>query len=390
MQLTKARQRQVAKILDTLYAQGPMSRIDLSKYLGITPATITDLTQVMIDEKILYELGEEDSNNGRAGRRKILLDICPDHSYFLGAELFEKSIILCLSDNKGKAIEKEEHHFSCIKEKNVIKHLKAFLEKHKDKKIKAIGVAIPGHYDRNSPEILTNNPFWKNFSLKKIKEAISIPIYFENNVNTMAIYERLFGQFKTDPNFLFMHFRRGMFSSYLYHQKIYARNNFYVGEIGHMVMNPHGTLCECGKHGCLQTYASQTWMIKKAKILYQSETNTYLKTLVKDEEEIDIQIILQAYHLGDSAIVHMIETAINYIAIAINNILVSLDANIVYLHAELFNDQSIAWLLLKQIEHHDSKLLPRDDIEMIIKPYAKENGAIAACALALQESMLRS
>lgn len=386
MRLSKAKQKQIARILDTLYVQGPTSRIDLSKYLKITPATMSELTQYLIDKKILYELGELEEDI-RAGRKKILLDICPHHSYYIGAELFEHSLVLCLMDNKNNIITQESYEFDMIDENKVIQSIQQF-NKH-DYPISAIGIAIPGHYDPQSDHIITNNPFWKNFSLTSIQNAFQMPVYFENNVNSMAIYERLFGQFKGDINFIFMHFRRGMFSSYLYHQKIYARNNFYVGEIGHMVMNPHGTLCECGKHGCLQTYASQTWMIKKAKLLYQSETNTYLKTLVKDEEEIDIQIILQAYHLGDSAIVHMIETAINYIAIAINNILVSLDANIVYLHAELFNDQSIAWLLLKQIEHHDSKLLPRDDIEMIIKPYAKENGAIAACALALQESMLR-
>lgn len=389
MTLSKARRNQVAKILDTLYAKGPMSRIDLSKTLNITPATMSDLTQILIDQGTLYELGEEDPNENKAGRRKILLDILEKHSYYLGVELFEDSITLCISNNKASVISQKEYKVPILNHQTAIDKIMTFLKENNNYKIEAIGIAIPGHYDRESNYILTNNPFWKNFSLNSIRNSFDIPVYFENNVNTMAIYERLFGLFKTDPNFLFMHFRRGMFSSYIYKSSIYARNNYHVGEIGHMVINPEGNLCECGKHGCLQTYASQTWMIKKAKLIYESNSNTYLNTLVSTADQINMDIILQAYHLGDSAIIHMIETAINYLAIAINNVIVSLDTEIIYLHAELFNDQEIAWLLLHKIEEHDSKLLPRESIEKIIKPYHKMNGAKSACALAIQGHILQ-
>ena len=85
----------------------------------------------------------------------------------------------------------------------------------------------------------------------------------------------------------------------------------------------------------------------------------------------------------------MIETAINYLAIAINNVFVRLNTEHIYLHAELFNDQEISWLLLHKIEEHDSKLLPTESIEKIIKPYHKMNGAKSACALAIQGHILQ-
>ncbi|CAM3620227.1 ROK family transcriptional regulator [Erysipelothrix urinaevulpis] len=388
MTLSKARKNQVSRILDAIYANGPMSRIDLSKMLNITPATMSDLTQILIDQQFLYEMGEENGLENRAGRKKILLDIKQTDTYYLGAELFENGLTLCITNNKANVVNKKELSVPILEHQAVINQIHSYIQENSNYTIQAIGIAIPGHYDNSSSYILTNNPFWQDFSLSEIKNAFKIPVFFENNVNTMAINERLFGEFKNDPNFLFMHFRRGMFSSYLYKSEIYARNNYYVGEIGHMVINPDGPQCECGKHGCLQTYASQTWMIRKARLIYESNTHTYLTTLVENAKDITMNIIIQAYHLGDTAVIHMVDLAIDYLAIAINNVIVSLDAEIIYLHAELFNNQELGWLLLHKIEQHDSKLLPRVSIEKIIKPYKKINGAKAACALAIQGHIL--
>ena len=67
------------------------------------------------------------------------------------------------------------------------------------------------------------------------------------------------------------------------------------------------------KHGCLQTYASETWLIKKL-VLYHSSPDTYLHQLVNDEHEItprDLKCIRirghysrQADHLGSESIDH--------------------------------------------------------------------------------------
>lgn len=61
-------------ILDKIYAKGPISRIDISKETGITPATVSAITGSLIQEKLLYELGEDEEHT-KVGRKKILLGI---------------------------------------------------------------------------------------------------------------------------------------------------------------------------------------------------------------------------------------------------------------------------------------------------------------------------
>lgn len=391
MQLSKAKTKQTALILDLLYSKGPLSRIDISKSLGITPATVSDLTQHLINDHLVCELGE-DTDNTRVGRRKILLGLMSGHSYYLGVELFEHSFTLALSDNLNEILVEEAFTLAKtdpVRHDLLVQTMKQFIKQYDDYPITSIGIAIPGHYDGSSSHILTNNHAWCDFSLDYLKEHLDYPVFFENNVNAMAIRERLFGHDKTDANFLFLHFRRGIFCSYVYQGDLYARNNYFVGEIGHLVVNPFGEQCECGKVGCLQTYASQTWLLHKASLLLNSSANTYLKELVSTSNELSMDILLQAYHLGDSAVIQLLENAINFLAIALNNIIVTLDTDIIYLHGQLFDDEQLAALLLNKIREHDSEFISRQTIQKEIKPYSKLNGARAACALAISETLLR-
>lgn len=386
----KSKEKQSSAILDTLYARGPQSRIDLSKLLGITPATVSDITQDLINDNLIFELGE-DAEQNTAGRRKILLGICKDHSYYVGVELFSQSLALCITDNKNNLIDEIIYEYdrdNPISNEVIIESLSKFLDKHTSYNIKSIGIAIPGHYDLDIEHIVTNNPFWSRISLSKIRESFNIPIYYENNVNCMALSERLFGNSLDDPNFLYLHFRRGIFCTYFYHGEIYARNNFFVGEVGHMVVNPSGAQCECGKQGCLQTVISQTWLIHKAKTLYENSSKTFLHSLVTHKDEIGMDTLLTAYKMGDIAIIEMFRVAIDSLAIVINNMTISHDTYTIYIHSQVFNDEELSAKLLERIEQLEAGFMKNKNIQKIITPYSKQDGARSACALAIEQTLM--
>lgn len=386
----KSREKQTSLILDTLYTRGPQSRIDLSKLLGITPATVSDITQELIHNQVLFELGEDTEQN-TAGRRKILLDVLPKHSYYVGLELFTHSLSLCLTDNLNTVISEVIYEFdknNPLSTQVIIDKLSEFLNQNESYKVESISFALPGHYDDINEVILTNNPFWSRISLSDLNANFKLPIYYENNVNCMAIQERYFGNSNVDPNFIYLHFRRGIFCTYFYRGEIYARNNFHVGEVGHMVVNPNGEQCECGKKGCLQTSISQTWLIHKATLLYEASSHTYLHALVTSKEDINLETILAAYNLGDTAIIEMLRVAIDSLAIMINNLTVTLDTYTIYIHSQLFNDSNLSTLLLERIEHFDSGFNMNKNIKKIINPYSKQDGARSACALGIEQTLM--
>ena len=90
------------QVLRTVWEAGPISRVDLSQMLQITRASITQITNAMIAEGILVEIGEapyqqkEQDNKLPKGRRKILLDINANYKFILGAVISEQEITVGL------------------------------------------------------------------------------------------------------------------------------------------------------------------------------------------------------------------------------------------------------------------------------------------------------
>ena len=92
MELSKKQLQLRSIILDKIYSKGPISRIDIAKDTGITPATTSSITGELIKEGLIYELGE-DEKDVKVGRRKILLEVKPQHSYSLGVK-YRKNMFL--------------------------------------------------------------------------------------------------------------------------------------------------------------------------------------------------------------------------------------------------------------------------------------------------------
>ena len=100
MTLTKKQAALRATILDKLYAKAPLSRIDIAKETGITPATTGSIIGDLIRQELVYEVGEAEDDT--VGRKKTLLSLMPHRAYYLGVEISEKYLALVITDNLGE------------------------------------------------------------------------------------------------------------------------------------------------------------------------------------------------------------------------------------------------------------------------------------------------
>ncbi|WP_182201100.1 ROK family transcriptional regulator [Paraliobacillus salinarum] len=386
MSLTKKQQQIIATILDKIYAERPISRIDIAKHTGITPATVSSVTADLIQNKHIEELGET-KEQLKAGRKKILLDIPKRQYYYIGSEISQSRFTFVLTDNTGEVIYKKKMSNSTTLSTNSVEDyidaLSSFIEEI-EQNVEAIGVSLPGHYNQENPDyILTNNPCWKTFDLKKLKQSFSVPIYFENNVNAMALAKRLLSDEIHSDNFIYFHVGHGMHYSYMFKKQLYSKDNFLIGEIGHTIVNPDGELCECGKYGCLQTYASETWLMKKAKLLHEKSSSTFLREFTNDANALTLDQLLDASELGDRAVTALLHQATKYLAVSLTNLNMMIDAKKVFVHGKLFKNKQLINLLR---EHLAAKPLLQGfehKQEISIESYDSFNGAVGGVAVAL-------
>ena len=104
------KRRNRMQILRVVREQGPISRVDISTALQITRAAVTIITNEMISQHILEEIGEEPVEPGAAvkkGRRKILLDINATYRFALGVYVDEKEISVGLTTLNLETMDKK-------------------------------------------------------------------------------------------------------------------------------------------------------------------------------------------------------------------------------------------------------------------------------------------
>ena len=98
---------------------------------------------------------------------------------------------------------------------------------------------------------------WANTDAASLlTEACGSPVIVENDANAAAVGERLFGAGHSIDNFAMIYFGVGIGLGMIQNGVPFRGGFGNAGEIGHVVAVPHGRICACGQHGCLERYAS--------------------------------------------------------------------------------------------------------------------------------------
>ena len=89
------------QMLSILRERGPTSRVELSRLLGISPTAITRNTSKLLNNGIIRECGAEESY---MGRKPILMELCGDFCYVLGADIVGGTLKVALADLMGRIV----------------------------------------------------------------------------------------------------------------------------------------------------------------------------------------------------------------------------------------------------------------------------------------------
>jgi len=243
----------------------PISRADLSKQTGMSKSAVTMITNALIAEGQLREIGTNDTS---IGRKPILLDIAENHRFAAGLFLHRKRVCVALTDLKCNVIAQSERKTKEWKDSAsildwAVSEIYALARKCSlsiDRCI-GIGVSAPGPLDCSEGKILTPPDFetFHNVNVKnELSKRIALPIILENNAVLLAMKEYQNRADKNYKNTMFITVTDGIGSAIITDGGIYRGSNGYAGEIGHTSVNVDGELCSCGNRGCLEQYISNS------------------------------------------------------------------------------------------------------------------------------------
>ncbi len=131
--------------------------------------------------------------------------------------------------------------------------------------IDRIGISTAGQVDSINGRIIyatDSIPGYTGTEIKAIVEAATgIPTAVENDVNSAAIGEAVFGAAKGYDSFICLTYGTGIGGAIYLDGRLFTGNSFSAGEFGHIVTHAGGKSCTCGGCGCYEAYASASALV---------------------------------------------------------------------------------------------------------------------------------
>lgn len=154
-------------------------------------------------------------------------------------------------------------------------------------KIRAMGIGAPcGNYYKGTIEHAANLVWAKGIVplANMFVNELGIPVVVTNDAKAAAMGEMKYGAAVGMNNFVELTLGTGVGSGIVANgQLIYGFDGF-AGELGHMIVEPDGRPCGCGRKGCLETYCSATGVVRTAiAMLEESSETTSLRDIATDK-----------------------------------------------------------------------------------------------------------
>lgn len=179
----------------------------------------------------------------------------------------------------------------------------------------SIGVSFGGLVEMDGRRIHTSHhvPGWENFPLAEYLEGIfQIPTQIANDADAAALGEFHYGAGKGQRNLLYITVSTGIGGGIITEGKLYRGEHALAGEIGHMILEPEGPPCPCGRRGCLESLASGRSIARMMQQRFEEERN--------DSEElvsISARQVAEAARIGDPLAVEIWNTAMYWLGIGV-------------------------------------------------------------------------
>ena len=138
-------------------------------------------------------------------------------------------------------------------------------------KVRGIGVGAPnGNYYTGTIEGAVNLSWGGNHTIefaKLLSEAMNgLPVALTNDANAAAVGEMTYGAARGMKNFIMITLGTGVGSGIVINGDVVYGHDGFAGELGHVAaVRNNGRTCNCGKTGCLETYASATGVARTAR-----------------------------------------------------------------------------------------------------------------------------
>jgi predicted NBD/HSP70 family sugar kinase len=234
---------------------GPLSRAELSRRVGLSPGSLTRLTKPMVESGLLVEVAGGPTD-ARVGRPSQPLDLDAAVHHFVGIKLTGDSAIGVLTTLRAEVIASAERPLtdptpSVVAELVLELTDDLALQVPGGTPITGLGVAVGGRVAHNTEVRWGPYLDWVDVPLGEILAAhTSIPVVIANDLIALTEATHWFGAGRSADRFVLLTIGAGVGYGLVVHNLTVDSPDTDIGTIGHYPLLPDGPRCERGHRGC--------------------------------------------------------------------------------------------------------------------------------------------
>lgn len=237
------------RVLAALRARGASSRAQLSEATRLSRTTLSDIVTDLVARGAIVVTDTDAEQRRGSGRPAALLALDPGSAQFLGFDFGHRRVVIAIADASHEVVaqgeaEYDEHRDWRERAAIAVDLAQTMSAEHRLHfgAVQGVAAGVTGRSRKTAEPIVA----------RELANAYGIDVVVDNNVRFAGLAEasERGSRFSTA---LYLHLSDGVGGAVVVDGRLHQGADRFAGEFGHVVVDPDGARCRCGKRGCLET-----------------------------------------------------------------------------------------------------------------------------------------
>lgn len=251
-----------------------LSRVELAGSAGLAAQTVSNICRRLLDAGLIMEAGKEASGPGKP---RTILRLNPKGMYAVGVHIDPAVTSISLVDAIGTVLETLERptDLASTPEDSVAamgREIRAVIDRSGVDRLRVagVGVATPGPIDAATGTVVDppHMPGWRRVPVRSIlQEATGLPVVMDKDVTAAVVAEQWTGATGNATSLVYIYIGTGIGAGLILGDEVVRGSSGNAGEIGHIITDPDGPECDCGRRGCVKANCMPETLVAEARDL---------------------------------------------------------------------------------------------------------------------------
>ncbi len=254
------------RLLEFLQISGPSSRARLRKISGLTAPTVSKVVDSLLEQGLLEEIDPVRPAMGRPGR---LVRMASASALVLGVLVNADRCTIVVAGLDGRI---DDHRTRQLVTPATYQGLIAALDQECRAALvglagapQGIGVVVDGLINDREQEVVccaNLHMLDRRNPARDLEAQIGVRCRLLKGTSALCLSERACSDAAGRDDFCVFDITTGLGLGVMSGGALVAGHSGMAGEIGHVVIDPDGSLCGCGNRGCLETLATDAAIVR--------------------------------------------------------------------------------------------------------------------------------